>query len=47
MEKKDLDRHSFEVQIKELAMRADQNEALQADNQKLKDFIKKQTVIFY
>ena len=27
-----------------MATRADQNETLQADNQKLKDFIKKQTV---
>lgn len=25
VEKKDLDRHSFEIQIKELAMKADQN----------------------
>lgn len=36
VEKKELDRHSFEVQIKELALRADQNDSLQADNQKLK-----------
>lgn len=44
IEKKDLDRHSFEIQIKELAMRVDQNDSLQTDNQKLKEFIKKQSV---
>ncbi len=46
MEKKELDRHSFEIQIKELAQRANQNDALEADNLKLKDFIKKQGVKF-
>ena len=40
-----MDCHSYEVQIRELALRADQNESLQADNQKLKDFIKKQGVL--
>jgi len=44
VEKKELDRHSFEIQIKELAQRANQNDALEADNLKLKDFIKKQGV---
>lgn len=28
-------------------MRADQNDSLQADNLKLRDFIKKQTVLLY
>lgn len=44
VEKKELDRHSYEVQIKELAMQLSEGEAFKTENNKLKDFIKKQNV---
>lgn len=39
IEKSDLDRHSYEIQIKELAARAQGEEQLRIENTKLKQFI--------
>lgn len=39
-----MDRHSFEIQIKELAERLAESEQWRAENIKLKEFIKKQGV---
>lgn len=43
IEKIHLDRHSYEVQIKELAQRLQEGDGFKLENQKLKDFIRKQT----
>jgi hypothetical protein len=42
VERSYLDRHSYEVQIKELAQQISESEGLKNENQKLKDFIRKQ-----
>lgn len=44
IEKKDLDRHSYEVQIKELTERAFDGDRFKKESDKLKEFIQKQTV---
>lgn len=42
VERSHLDRHSYEVQIKELAQQISESEGPKNENQKLKDFIRKQ-----
>lgn len=42
VERKELDRHSYEVQIKELAQQVLEADGSKSENQKLKDFIRKQ-----
>ena len=39
-----LDRHSYEVQIKELSEKASQEDALRSEVDKLKEFIRRQSV---
>jgi hypothetical protein len=39
VERSQLDRHSYEVQIKELALAAQGEEQLRSENSKLKNFI--------
>ena len=39
-----MDRHSYEVQIKELTQQISDENSYKAENAKLKDFVKKQTV---
>lgn len=43
MERRELDRHSYEVQIKELAERNISLTNLQKENERLKDFIRRQS----
>jgi len=38
-----LDRHSYEIQIKELTERAFDGEKFKKENEKLREFIQKQT----
>lgn len=44
MERRELDRHSYEVQIKELTQQLTEKGAHESENLKLRDFLKKQTV---
>lgn len=44
IERNNLDRHSYEIQIKELTEEINIYESLRTENGKLKDFIKKQSV---
>lgn len=42
MERKELDRHSYEVQIKELTQQISDDNFYKNENVKLKEFVKKQ-----
>ena len=44
IERKDLDRHSYEIQIKELTERAFDGDKFRKENDKLKEFIQRQTI---
>ena len=44
IERSNLDRHSYEIQIKELTQRIEDEEATKTENGKLVEFIKKQQV---
>lgn len=44
IEKRDLDRHSYEIQIKELTERAFDGDRYKKDSDKLREFIQKQTI---
>ena len=44
VERIQLDRHSYEIQIKELTMQIDEEGSFRNENSKLRDFIKKLTV---
>ena len=44
IERRELDRHSYEVQIKELTQQLEDETSFKTENGKLRDFIKKQTV---
>lgn len=46
VQKKELDRHSYEVQIKELASQLGDGESSKVENAKLKEFIQRLTVSF-
>ena len=43
----ELDRHSYEIQIKELSQKIEEMDSLKSENSKLKEFIKKQGVLWY
>jgi hypothetical protein len=43
-ERKDLDRHSYEIQIKELSQKVLEESSFRIENGKLKEFLKSQTV---
>ena len=43
-ERKDLDRHSFEVQIKELTQKISDSDGQKSEVEKLKDFIRRQSM---
>jgi len=43
IERRDLDRHSYEIQIKELTERAFDGERLKKESDKMREFIQKQT----
>lgn len=43
----ELDRHSYEIQIKELSQKIEEMDSLKSENSKLKEFIKKQGVLLY
>jgi hypothetical protein len=45
VEKSDLDRHSYEIQIKELASRLQNEDSLRSENSKLKNFIDRLNVL--
>jgi hypothetical protein len=42
IERRELDRHSYEVQIKEILEKNYQSSNLKSENEKLKDFIRRQ-----
>ena len=44
VERRELDRHSYEVQIKELTQQLTEKTVHETENLKLRDFLKKQTV---
>ena len=44
MERRELDPHSYEVQIKELTQQLTEKTVHETENLKLRDFLKKQTV---
>lgn len=44
MERRELDRHSYEVQIKELAEKTISLNNLQKENERLRDFIRRQGI---
>jgi hypothetical protein len=44
VERRELDRHSYEVQIKELAEKTISLNNLQKDNERLRDFIRRQAI---
>jgi len=44
MERKDLDRHSYEIQIKELTEKAFDGDRFKKDSDKMREFIQKQTI---
>lgn len=46
MERRELDRHSYEVQIKELTMRISDEGNFKAENLKLREFLRKQSAEF-
>ena len=45
MERRELDRHSYEVQIKELTLRIADESNFRAENLKLREFLRKQSVL--
>lgn len=44
VERRELDRHSYEVQIKELTLRISEEGSFKAENIKLREFLRKQSV---
>ena len=44
IERRELDRHSYEIQIKELAQQLSESEGLRIEIGKLKEFIRKQSL---
>jgi len=44
IERRELDRHSYEIQIKELAQQLSETEGIRNENVRLKDFIRKQNI---
>ena len=47
IERRELDRHSYEIQIKELTQQLNEKTIHETENLKLRDFLKKQTVSYF